>query len=88
MKKIVLFLHGYGSNGNDLISLKDYILLIAPYRLRILNSKVEALQRSPLFKHLSKGQLGRMALGAKTMLFKHRQVAIRQNEEINCMYIV
>tara|TARA_Y100001935_G_scaffold255155_1_gene266823 strand:- start:3060 stop:3662 length:603 start_codon:yes stop_codon:yes gene_type:complete len=27
MKKIVLFLHGYGSNGNDLISLKDYILL-------------------------------------------------------------
>ena len=25
MKKIVLFLHGYGSNGNDLISLKDYI---------------------------------------------------------------
>ena len=27
MKKIVLFLHGYGSNGNDLISLKDYISL-------------------------------------------------------------
>ena len=27
MRKIVLFLHGYGSNGNDLISLKDYILL-------------------------------------------------------------
>tara|TARA_Y100000996_G_scaffold400157_1_gene369886 strand:+ start:6639 stop:7241 length:603 start_codon:yes stop_codon:yes gene_type:complete len=27
MKKIVLFLHGYGSNGSDLISLKDYISL-------------------------------------------------------------
>tara|TARA_A100001011_G_scaffold172432_1_gene181252 strand:- start:5536 stop:6138 length:603 start_codon:yes stop_codon:yes gene_type:complete len=27
MKKIVLFLHGYGSNGNDLISLKNYISL-------------------------------------------------------------
>ena len=27
MKKIVLFLHGYGSNGSDLISLKDYIQL-------------------------------------------------------------
>ena len=27
MKKIVLFLHGYGSSGNDLISLKDYISL-------------------------------------------------------------
>ena len=27
MKKIVLFLHGYGSNGADLISLKDYISL-------------------------------------------------------------
>ncbi len=27
MKKIVLFLHGYGSNGNDLISLKDHIFL-------------------------------------------------------------
>ena len=26
MKKIVLFLHGYGSNGSDLISLKDHIL--------------------------------------------------------------
>ena len=79
-----------GARGVDLVQipLKDYKLLIAPYRLRILNSKVEALQRSPLFKHLSKGQLGRMALGAKTMLFKHRQVAIRQNEEINCMYIV
>ena len=24
MKKIVLFLHGYGSNGSDLITLKDY----------------------------------------------------------------
>ena len=27
MKKIILFLHGYGSNGSDLISLKDYIQL-------------------------------------------------------------
>lgn len=27
MKKIVLFLHGYGSNGSDLISLKDYFHL-------------------------------------------------------------
>ena len=27
MKKIVLFLHGYGSNGSDLISLKDHISL-------------------------------------------------------------
>ena len=27
MKKIVLFLHGYGSNGNDLITLKDYFHL-------------------------------------------------------------
>ncbi len=27
MKKIILFLHGYGSNGSDLISLKDYILI-------------------------------------------------------------
>ncbi len=25
MKKIILFLHGYGSNGSDLISLKNYI---------------------------------------------------------------
>ena len=25
MNKVVLFLHGYGSNGNDLIGLKDYI---------------------------------------------------------------
>ena len=25
MKKIVLFLHGYGANGKDLIGLKDYI---------------------------------------------------------------
>lgn len=25
MKKIILFLHGYGSNGSDLITLKDYI---------------------------------------------------------------
>ena len=27
MKKIVLFLHGYGSNGSDLITLKDYFHL-------------------------------------------------------------
>ena len=27
MKKIVLFLHGYGSNGSDLITLKDYLHL-------------------------------------------------------------
>ena len=27
MKKIVLFLHGYGSNGSDLIALKDYFHL-------------------------------------------------------------
>ena len=27
MKKIILFLHGYGSNGSDLISLKDYIVI-------------------------------------------------------------
>ena len=30
MKKIVLFLHGYGSNGNDLISLKEYISVAKP----------------------------------------------------------
>ena len=30
MKKIVLFLHGYGSNGNDLISLKDHISVTKP----------------------------------------------------------
>ena len=30
MKKIVLFLHGYGSNGNDLISLKDHISIATP----------------------------------------------------------
>ena len=30
MKKIVLFLHGYGSNGNDLISLKDHIFVTKP----------------------------------------------------------
>ena len=30
MKKIVLFLHGYGSNGNDLISLKDHISITTP----------------------------------------------------------
>ena len=30
MKKIILFLHGYGSNGNDLISLKDYISVVKP----------------------------------------------------------
>ena len=28
--KIVLFLHGYGSNGDDLISLKDYISIDQP----------------------------------------------------------
>ena len=27
MKKIVLFLHGYGSNGSDLMTLKDYFHL-------------------------------------------------------------
>ena len=27
MKKIVLFLHGYGSNGSDLMALKDYLHL-------------------------------------------------------------
>jgi phospholipase/carboxylesterase len=27
MKKIVLFLHGYGSNGSDLMTLKDYLHL-------------------------------------------------------------
>ena len=25
MNKVVLFLHGYGANGNDLIGLKDHI---------------------------------------------------------------
>ena len=25
MNKVILFLHGYGANGNDLIGLKDHI---------------------------------------------------------------
>ena len=33
---------------------------------------VNGSSASPLFKHLSKGQLGRMALGAKTMLLTQR----------------
>ena len=79
-----------GQRGVDLaqIPLKDYQLLVRPYRLRQLNSKVEALQRSPLFAGVSKGRLGRMALGAKTILFRHREIAVTQGQKLDHVYIV
>ena len=79
-----------GQRGVDLaqIPLKDYKLLVRPYRLRELNTKVEALRRSPLFAGLSKGRLGRIALGAKTILFRHREMAMTQGQKLDHVYIV
>ena len=44
MKKIVLFLHGYGSNGSDLITLKDYFHLNQSETEYAMNLSYEYLQ--------------------------------------------